>query len=110
MTAREIVLERAGGRCEECGRIPPPTKDGRRALHIHHLSYPAIDTAANLRVLCSPCHRSNHTKREYLDAKMIRMSEADVRRLEALKQKLETTEAAVMRQALRELAAREGVE
>ena len=42
--------------------------------------------------------------------KMVRMGEADLRRLRALAGKLEAKEAAVIRLALRELAKREGLE
>ncbi len=48
--------------------------------------------------------------KEFPHYKGIRMKDEDVRRLEALSQKLEQPEAEVVREALRELARREGVE
>lgn len=51
---RKAAIERAGGRCMDCGST--------RNLHVHHLTYKRHGTefARDLRVLCSRCHRRRH--------------------------------------------------
>lgn len=51
---RKAALERAGQRCQDCGR-------GSR-LHVHHLTYKRWGNEADhdLRVLCSQCHLRRH--------------------------------------------------
>ena len=53
-TRRRAALERAGGRCMDCGTT--------RNLHVHHLTYKrhGNELARDLRVLCSRCHRHRH--------------------------------------------------
>lgn len=62
--SRELVMQRAGRRCERC--------HGRQALQIHHrqprqmggTSDPRINDYTNLALLCYTCHRwveSNRT-------------------------------------------------
>jgi 5-methylcytosine-specific restriction endonuclease McrA len=51
---RKDALERAGGRCMDCGTT--------KSLHVHHLTYKrhGNELARDLRVLCSRCHRRRH--------------------------------------------------
>ena len=51
---RRDALQRADGRCMDCGT----TKN----LHVHHLTYKrhGNELARDLRVLCSRCHRRRH--------------------------------------------------
>ena len=62
--ARREALEHAGHKCEDC--------DATENLHVHHLVYRSLGgghCAANLMVLCAPCHREHHAvdvyEREY---------------------------------------------
>ena len=55
---RDLVSERAGGKCEECGILP-------RDPHIHHkgavgLGPDIYNDAINLQLLCASCHRKAH--------------------------------------------------
>lgn len=54
------VLERAGGRCEDCG-APPAAGD---TLEVHHLHYGTLyaERPEDLAALCSGCHRRRHAK------------------------------------------------
>ncbi|MGB3469409.1 MAG: HNH endonuclease [Erythrobacter sp.] len=59
------TLERAKGRCENCGRDAPfiRAKDGTPYLEIHHktpLAEHGDDTLANAIALCPNCHRMTH--------------------------------------------------
>jgi 5-methylcytosine-specific restriction endonuclease McrA len=51
---RRSALERAGGRCGECG--------SERNLHVHHLTYKrhGNELQRDLRVLCARCHGRRH--------------------------------------------------
>ena len=62
-TVRQVVLSRAGGRCEDCGK--------KVRLELHHLRYETViydeiedicghETPEDLRALCRECHLSNH--------------------------------------------------
>jgi 5-methylcytosine-specific restriction endonuclease McrA len=53
---RQPALERAGGRCEECGRPSP-------RLQVHHNDYHQVNTAeelATVRAICPRCHLRAH--------------------------------------------------
>ena len=59
------VLERASGKCENCGKAAPFLRatDGTPYLEVHHvvsLSKNGEDTVANAQALCPNCHRKNH--------------------------------------------------
>ena len=59
------VLERANGKCEECGSDAPfkRKKDGSPYLEVHHiiqLSDGGLDTVENAEALCPNCHRRKH--------------------------------------------------
>ena len=43
--------------CEECGKKPPPFKDGRTAIQAHHDDY---TKPLEVRWLCQPCHHQEH--------------------------------------------------
>ena len=49
---RDLVLRRAGGRCESCGR--------RRATQVHHTSYAHVgnEPLFELRAVCYDCHQT----------------------------------------------------
>lgn len=56
---RKAALERAGHRCERCGKT--------RGLHCHHKvrrsrapGWAGLHKAGNLEVLCAACHRKEH--------------------------------------------------
>ena len=51
---RELVLQRAGGICEGCGR--------RRAIQVHHLTYQhaGAEFLWELRAICGSCHKRIH--------------------------------------------------
>jgi 5-methylcytosine-specific restriction endonuclease McrA len=51
---RKSALQRAGGRCMDCGATTN--------LHVRHLTYKRYgdELARDLRVLCSRCHRRRH--------------------------------------------------
>ncbi len=59
------LMERAGGCCMQCGRVPD-----FRGLQMHHLKLKGMggtkkpDTAAGLAVLCAGCHAKAHRVRE----------------------------------------------
>ena len=61
-SVRQIVVERAGGRCEQCG-----LKVGMSG-HVHHQG--GMDLAyhdlANLSLLCPGCHRRIHPGKIYV--------------------------------------------
>lgn len=44
-------------RCEECGQIPPPFKNGRTAIQAHHPNYAK---PLEVRWLCQRCHHRAH--------------------------------------------------
>jgi hypothetical protein len=52
---RRAALDRAGHRCQDCGRRA-------HGLHVHHLTYKrwGREEARDLRVLCSKCHGRRH--------------------------------------------------
>ena len=59
------VLERADGRCEECGKPAPFIKksDGKPYLEVHHkkqLAHGGDDTVENAIAVCPNCHRKLH--------------------------------------------------
>lgn len=58
---RRAALERAGGRCMDCG--------SRKRLQVHHLTYKrwGNEDARDLRVLCSRCHARRHRSGGRLD-------------------------------------------
>ncbi len=62
-TVRRAVMERAGHRCEKCGR-PAQWSDGAsNELNLHHhrlYSEGGPDTEENLIALCPPCHQELH--------------------------------------------------
>jgi HNH endonuclease len=54
---RAVVMERAGGICEDCGRRP--------ATEPHHLRYPpwgTFDVPENMVAVCHRCHSRRHGK------------------------------------------------
>lgn len=55
---RDIVLNRAGGRCQNCGLIIG------RSGHIHHQGSKEEDynDVGNLQLLCITCHRKAHNE------------------------------------------------
>ena len=60
-----VVLRRANGICEQCGRAAPFTRrsDGTPFLEVHHttpLSQGGEDTIGNAVALCPNCHREAH--------------------------------------------------
>jgi hypothetical protein len=53
------VMERAKGKCEDCGVV-------MRSGHFHHMeSNPqaAVDGPSNIRYLCPGCHRKRHPRK-----------------------------------------------
>lgn len=68
--ARLAALERAGYRCERCGTVP---LDGLQVHHRIEVGAQGYDTLscvhhqANLEVLDSKCHRSEHAFRHEVD-------------------------------------------
>lgn len=54
---RDIVIERDGGTCQECGGF------GRQVAHIRDRRLGGSDDPANLRLLCDSCH-SRETARQ----------------------------------------------
>lgn len=60
-TSKKIVLARAGGRCEKCGRADLSLEvDHIRPLSTatNSLDFPALNNISNLIVLCITCHRA----------------------------------------------------
>ncbi|HAM02637.1 MAG TPA: hypothetical protein DCQ30_10515 [Acidimicrobiaceae bacterium] len=55
---RRSALERANGRCRDCGR---PTV----SLEVHHLTYRRLgrEHRKDLRALCPACHERRHRRR-----------------------------------------------
>jgi len=43
--------------CDECGEVPEPFNDGRRALQAHHHRGYAREHYLDVRWLCIKCHR-----------------------------------------------------
>jgi DNA polymerase-3 subunit alpha len=61
-TARRIVRERAGGKCEACGAEPGQRKHGLEFAHQKTLEecggdFTRFNSAENLEHLCNPCHK-----------------------------------------------------
>lgn len=52
-------IVRVPDRCERCGCVPEPRKDGASRIHGHHDDY---SKPLAVRWLCSPCHREWHRK------------------------------------------------
>jgi len=42
-------------RCQKCGKLPSPRKDGKSAIQCHHPDY---SDPLHVEWLCSPCHRA----------------------------------------------------
>lgn len=62
---RELALNRADGKCENCGAIFINSS----SLDVHHLNYERIggnERLEDMKVLCFPCHRNADRKRERL--------------------------------------------
>jgi hypothetical protein len=60
---RAEVLKRANGRCEHCGEIGFPTRNGTPYLETHHIISLALqgpDATTNVIALCSTDHRRAH--------------------------------------------------
>ena len=57
---RRLVLGRAGGRCESCGKIPLVGFDG--ALQVHHITYERLgaEPLEDLVAVCAGCHLWAH--------------------------------------------------
>lgn len=55
---RNAVIERGGGNCERCRRLP--------GVHVHHLTYERMgcERLDDLQLLCNPCHEFLHAKRD----------------------------------------------
>ena len=54
---KDLIRERAGYRCEECGARPPYTLD------VHHIDKSKDNHHPdNLQALCRPCHKRVHPK------------------------------------------------
>jgi hypothetical protein len=89
-TRRRLALEAVGYRCEGCGWEGEPDERGRfSGLEVHHRdgnhNTPHDHRPENLQVLCNPCHAGGHGT------------------------KPKQSRAAVLRQAVEEMARREGV-
>lgn len=56
---RELIIERDGGSCQECGR------PGRQVAHVRPRRDGGDDEPENLRLLCDACH-ARETRREEL--------------------------------------------
>lgn len=69
---REQVLERAGGRCERCNKVP-------KRVEIHHLTYERFENEllSDLQLLCNdPCHvESDSERRAFSDSLRAERSE-----------------------------------
>lgn len=67
--ARQLVIERQGGRCAACGRQVAARSGGRWAVtyggvhHIRPLSQGGSDGAGNLVLLCAACHNRVEAER-----------------------------------------------
>ena len=63
--AKQIVLKRADGICEACGKEAPFKKDsGEKYLETHHiipLSENGADRFENMCAVCPNCHRELHS-------------------------------------------------
>jgi 5-methylcytosine-specific restriction endonuclease McrA len=66
---RQAAIERAGGKCQLCG------KSGVR-LTVHHNSYNNLgnEPPEDLIVLCWPCHDSHHQKTDQITARDVKRS------------------------------------
>jgi hypothetical protein len=61
---KAAVRERAGGKCERCGRPEEPRPDGRDTKHhAHHIDRdPSNNTLENGEYLCARCHADEHDR------------------------------------------------
>jgi len=67
---RNAVIERANGRCEECGMLGFLKPDGSRFLETHHiisLSEQGSDQMHNVIALCPNDHRRAHFGKDWLE-------------------------------------------
>lgn len=65
--ARQLAIERAGGRCERCGRVAAlragetwVTEWLGEVHHVTPLSAGGTNDAGNLCLLCTRCHHETH--------------------------------------------------
>jgi 5-methylcytosine-specific restriction endonuclease McrA len=122
---RHRVLLRAGFRCERCGKPADRTDSIWCGLIIHHRQrryQGGSDAEENLEAVCEDCHRAEHHEERHnhwgkswkrMDTrhtKMVRLRDEDLARLERLAEMLDRSEAGVLREGLRELMKREGLE
>ena len=71
-TIKRLAHDRAGGRCERCGR------SGHRRnweLHVHHLTYErrGKELLSDVVVLCLNCHAEEHPQHDFVDRKEQKM-------------------------------------
>lgn len=60
---RELIRERDGWKCQECGC---PQAECIEKLSVHHIDYnKKNDSSKNLISLCRPCHLKTQTNRDY---------------------------------------------
>jgi HNH endonuclease len=84
---RAAVMERAGGRCEYCGKLGFKCANGSRYLECHHILALADDGAdrmTNVIAICAGEHREAHfgERRDQMEAEMIaRVTAAELSRL-----------------------------
>ena len=60
---RKLALDRANGKCEDCGGIFVSNS----SLDVHHLNYERVggnEKPQDLKVLCYPCHQKADRKRD----------------------------------------------
>jgi 5-methylcytosine-specific restriction endonuclease McrA len=71
---REAVTGRAGNRCERCGGVGVPRKDGFSALEVHHLNGRG-EHPDNLMLLCRQCHpRGTGPRKQAAEAALIELA------------------------------------
>lgn len=120
-SVRQAVTSRASGRCEACGCDERLTFN-----HIQPLAFGGEDTAENVELVCSPCHKRRHReaavkwgggrhpqshpreKKQYRELTVYH-TEQGMELLRGLAAKWDTTQADVIRRLIREAARKEGL-
>jgi hypothetical protein len=106
MTLQQEAIERAGGRCEQCGQ--------ERRLVAHHKRYGSDLTLDDFLAVCSSCHTTIHHQpgapsrpangRNPKTSESIRLTPEAKRLMKAMASMLGVSASSVMELALRTLA------
>lgn len=94
--------------CSECGKIPPPTADGRPGVQGHHDDYGQPDEVRWLYPSCHSAWHREHTPKGGEDRPhptALRLSRSTLRTIDSIAEKFGASKTWVIEEAVRRLAA-----